>query len=43
LRVNGRELELFGVVFVQIGVEVGAAAGLVEAGGAYDDEFLALA
>jgi hypothetical protein len=31
------------VVLVEIGVEVGAAAGFVEAGGAYDDQLLALA
>ena len=31
------------MVFVGEGFEVGAAAGFVEAGGAYDDELLALA
>jgi len=37
------ELELLAAVFVGEGREVGAAAGFVEAGGAYDDEFLRLA
>jgi len=37
------ELELLGVVLVEEGLEVGAAAGFVEAGGAYDDELLGLA
>ena len=37
------ELELLAAVFVGEGREVGAAAGFVEAGGTYDDEFLRLA
>jgi hypothetical protein len=39
----GAEFELFAVVFVEMGGEVGAAAGFVEAGGADDDELLGLA
>ena len=38
---DGREFQLFGAVLVEVGVEVGAAAGFVEAGGADDDELLA--
>ena len=34
---------MLGVVLVEEGLEVGTAAGFVEAGGAYDDELLALA
>jgi hypothetical protein len=41
--VDGGQFELLGVVLVDEGLEVGAAAGFVEAGGAYDDELLALA
>ena len=37
------KFELLGVVLVEEGLEVGAAAGFVEAGGADDDELLALA
>jgi hypothetical protein len=40
---EGGEFELLGVVLVGAGVKVGAAAGFVEAGGAYDDQLLALA
>jgi hypothetical protein len=36
----GGEFELFGAVLVEVGGEVGAAAGFVEAGSAYDDKFL---
>ena len=39
----GGKFELLGVVLVEEGLEVGTAAGFVEAGGAYDDEFLGLA
>jgi hypothetical protein len=39
----GGELELFGVVLVEEGLEVGAAAGFVESCCAYYDELLALA
>jgi hypothetical protein len=34
---GSEQVELFGVVLVGEGFEVGAATGLVEAGGAYDD------
>jgi hypothetical protein len=37
------EFELLGVVLVEEGFEVGAAAGFVEAGGSDDDEFLRMA
>jgi len=37
------EFQLFGVLVVHGGLEVGAAAGFVHAGGAYDDELLRLA
>ena len=37
------EFELLGEVFIDVGFEVCAAAGFVEAGGSDDDEFLALA
>ena len=38
-----REFQLLGVLFVLEGLEVGAAAGFVEAGGAYDYKLLRLA
>jgi hypothetical protein len=40
---DGGKLQLFGVVLVDIGMEVYPAAGFVEANCSYDDEFLALA
>jgi hypothetical protein len=40
---NGGEFELFGVMLVEEGLEVGAAASFVEACSAYDNELLALA
>jgi len=44
LRLNlRREFQLLGVLFVLEGLEVGAAAGFVEAGGAYDYQLLRLA
>jgi len=44
LRLNlRREFQLLGVLFVLEGLEVGAAAGFVEAGGAYDYKLLRLA
>jgi hypothetical protein len=40
---EGGKIELLGVVFVGERLEVGAAAGFVEAGCAYENELLALA
>src|SRR5450756_1431828 len=38
---GGGELQLLGAVFVEVGFEVGAATGFVEAGGSDDDQLLA--
>jgi len=40
---GGGEFELFAAVLVEVGGEVGAAAGFVEAGGADEDELVRLA